>query len=818
MIELGEMRVSRVDSYAEIRKKTFQLCNTLDCGPFLSVRLACIISEVCRALYKQWESPAIRVGVEPEPERRMLVFTFANPEPDVCANVLKRFFDRIEPVQDDPSNRGFLRVSKGLSSRIRLSPGFIGNQREMIQKKGLNELMDEVLRQNQDLKRYSNEMESKVIERTADLARKTFEATLLHRAAELSSDSVSLRDTLERIVDLICELTGWPVGHVYLPLENDSEMFESTTIWHLANPTKFATFRKVTTGVNLRKGEGLPGRILATNDAAWITNVQSDPNFPRNKLSADLGVRSAFGFPVTEDGKIVAVLEFFSEEELEPNEDLLRGVRNVEALLSRAFERKRFTEELVQARETAEKANNAKSMFLANMSHEIRTPMNAILGFAQILRRDRTLPEEIRKNVNTINRSGEHLLGLINDILDMSKIEAGHMGLVTEEFDLHCLIEDLRVMFQVRTEKANQELIIETDPGLPRYVEADQGKVRQILINLLGNAVKFTDKGTVGLKCGLVTRDDAGAKLALIVSDTGMGIDPEQFERIFKPFEQTGAGYSAKGTGLGLTISQQMAQLMGGDIKVESTPGKGSRFTVTIVVRECEAIRLRQVDLQKDVVGLAPGQEPPCTLIVDDKAINRDFLKQLLEPLDFRVWEAADGVDAVNVFEKVRPNLVLMDVVMPNMDGVEATRRIRKLQNDMDTIIIAVTASAVESEMNAILAAGANHVIQKPVQVEEFFAALKEHAGVQFAYERNPTDVREPMVTSISAADVATLPNGVRENFIIALDLGKVDDLRNIANEIEGANSVLGDFLMKLINAYDFEAIRRLLSLEGDDV
>jgi PAS domain S-box-containing protein len=482
-------------------------------------------------------------------------------------------------------------------------------------------------------------------------------------------------------------------------------------------------------------------------------------------------------------------------------------------------------EEAVEARRVAEAANQAKSAFLAKMSHELRTPMNAVLGFSELMVNDPNLTTGQRENLGIIRRSGGHLLALINDVLDFSKIEAGKANVVLKTFDLHRMLRSLEEMFSLRAKHKGLTVNVDLASDIPRYIRADEGKLRQVLINLLSNAVKFVEEGTVtmsvsehkGTKMDGPEADVADPRSTVLhfeIEDTGVGIAPDELERVFEAFEQTRSGHQSKqGTGLGLPISREYVQMMGGELKVTSEVGVGSCFSFDIPVDVMEADEIEERHIARHVVGLAPGQPTYKLLLVDDMRVSRMLLVKLLRPLGFDVREAADGREALEVWQAWRPDFIFMDLRMPEMNGREATRRIRAQSDDREVVIVALTAMVFEEEREAILAAGCDDIIHKPILTDAIFSTLEEYLGVEFVYEE-PGE--QPEKASASPEHITldvTLDSAWVKEMRQATIEGDIQWMDRLIAHIRETNPAVAEKLTGL--AYDF-AHGEILDWLGD--
>ncbi|MUG96051.1 response regulator [Scytonema sp. UIC 10036] len=480
---------------------------------------------------------------------------------------------------------------------------------------------------------------------------------------------------------------------------------------------------------------------------------------------------------------------------------------------------------LEQAAERAAIANRAKSQFLAKMSHELRTPLNAILGFTQLMTRAHNTPDEFRENLSIINRSGKHLLALINDVLEMSRIEAGQLRLTENSFDLHCLLNCVMDMFALKVSEKGLNLRSNWDATVPRYVYGDEAKLRQISINLLSNAIKFTTRGSITLRCKAVLPSNVTINqtsstnlkqtiiLYLEVKDTGCGIAPSDLESIFEAFMQTERGRHVQGTGLGLSISRQFARLMGGDITVHSTLNQGSTFICQIPLRLADSVDLGEPQVTRHVIGLEPGQPTYRILVVEDVLENRQLLVTLLESVGFEVCAVENGAEACTQWMEWQPHLIWMDIQMPVMDGYTATQKIRTTQGGENVIIIALTASAFEEDRIASLQAGCNDYLAKPFVLTAVFDKIARYLGVRYLYTEEiapdintATSLQQPLTPQ----DLQVMPpEWIAQVHEAALDLNDTKVYELIA-QIPIQEQPLANALKYLVDNFQLEVLATL--------
>ena len=629
----------------------------------------------------------------------------------------------------------------------------------------------------------------------------------------LTLNQTEIDEGIESALMRIAEFCGINGGHLFL-FEDDDFTYRLT---HIRGDETFTGIPEDIRKLTFQQDDYWFKNRFKKGEVITIPDVDADPSIPKADKDRirKQNITAILEVPMKDRGKLFGYVGLFSTQgQHEWGEEEIKILQTVGQMFLNILLRKASDEKLVEAKEIAEAANHSKSLFLANMSHEIRTPMNAIIGYSNLLGKDKNLSGDQQKNLRAVKTAGEHLLSIINDILEMSKIEAGKIQPHEHALDLFSLLEDIHTLMEERARVKGIALHFTKSSATPQFIHSDGKMIRQILVNLLGNAIKFTQQGSVTLdaECISIPRiegeDSSISNLQILfrITDTGPGIPETHLEKIFESFEQIESRLTTEGgTGLGLAISRQCARLLKGNIYAESNVGEGSTFIFHFLTRKGEkTVDIKPVNTRA-VRKLSPEHRNTRVLLVDDQDTNLDILNRTLEPLGFSCKSARNGIEAVALTETWAPKVILMDIVMPGMGGIEATEHIKNNPKTRSIQIIAISASALEEEKTRILRSGADAFISKPFSESELLELIGRHAHIEYLYDDE--DTKSGGDEPLDPADLEAIPNDIRKQIYYFSTIGDKKELLNLTNRDDNIPEKVADRIRRLLDTYSFDVI-----------
>ncbi len=640
----------------------------------------------------------------------------------------------------------------------------------------------------------SKNLTNKLTEQKIKLNQTNEKLQIQYSITKILEEVSSFEEAVTKALATIGKVLNCQVG-VLWEVEQITNTYKAKSFW-TADVDLYAAFEAATNIIQLSEDNSLAYLYELGEKSVWVKDITNLANCSKYDCAYEVGLRRVFIFPIKYEKKIIRTFEFFSREfsNLEPSLET--------TIIDICMRLEQFAEkhQAENAKKVANEANQAKSEFLANMSHELRTPLNGILGYAQILRQSRTLSEKEQKGIGIINQCGTHLLTLINDILDLSKIEAGKTELHLSEFHFPSFVQGLLEICSIKAEQKGIELIYEADEGLPLGVEGDDKRLRQVLINLLGNAIKFTERGAVIFKVQKIDNE----AIRFSIQDTGVGMSQEQLTKIFLPFEQVGSlEKQAEGTGLGLAISHQIVEMMESELKVSSELDKGSIFWFDVNLRKTESwTETSQLFHSADtstIVGYEGEQRH--ILVVDDRWENSSVVVNLLEPIGFKMLEAENGQQGLTKALEFQPDVIITDLFMPVMDGHQMLSQLRQSSKiSSELVVIVSSASVFESDRQKSLAAGADDFLPKPIKKEVLLESLQKHLNLEWIYQGQAELNKKAEKTALDPQFPAVVPPSIQDISLL-YDLsrkGLINDLLNEIERIEKLNSKFIPFVQRL--------------------